>query len=209
VCDDCFGKMFPPESDPRNPVEALDADRNQGERNYIPPTPYRDGQRKVLRSAMEDSSQLPLKVLLLEDETSDCCLFATAVEETGLNIRLVKTVSGGQGGIEYLTGKGRFKNRQENPLPYVIALDLRMGDVSGVEFIEWCHKTDICSRMAVVVLTGAHPDDPEVKKAIRSGVKQLIFKPTTLAGWRDVVRKIYEIGCEHRDGDGHRLAQAA
>ncbi len=134
-----------------------------------------------------------LKLLLIEDEGSDTSLFSMAVGQSGLNI-LLRSVTDGQGGIEYILGRAPYNNRHAYPLPDVVVLDLRMTNVSGVQFLQWCRKNNLCCRMGIAVLTGTHPEDPEVQRAVEVGAKRIFFKPTDFHDWEQVVRQIDEIG---------------
>ena len=134
-----------------------------------------------------------LKLLLVEDEGSDASLFSMAVGQSGLRI-LLRCVTDGQGGIEYILGRAPYNNRHAYPLPDGVVLDLRMPNVSGVQFLLWCRKNNLCCRMGIAVLTGAHPEDPEVQRAVDVGAKRIFFKPTNFHDWEQVVRQIDDIG---------------
>jgi CheY-like chemotaxis protein len=141
-------------------------------------------------------------ILLLDDEESDCHLFEFVLREARLNV-LLRVVTDGNGGIEYLTGKGIYRDRREYPHPDVIVLDLRMRQVSGVEFLKWCRTAASCQRIPVVVLTGAMESDPMISAAILAGANRVHLKPGHIQRLQEIIREVFDLGSHHRKGSAN------
>ena len=86
-------------------------------------------------------------VLLVEDDENDVFLFRRALERTGAPFQLQVARDGGEA-QEYLTGGGRFQNRELFPFPKFIITDDRMPVVSGDAFLKWLknqvHRESLC-----------------------------------------------------------------
>jgi DNA-binding response OmpR family regulator len=55
--------------------------------------------------------------------------------------------------IDYLSGKGRFADRHEFPLPTHVLLDLKLPKVSGVEILRWIRGIPHLATLPVAILS--------------------------------------------------------
>jgi len=152
-----------------------------------------------------------VNILMLEDVESDSQLFGMALENVRANV-LLRTVTDDRGGTEYFSGRGVYRDRKEYPLPDIVVLDLRMQNVSGVEFLKWCRSAAECRSIPVVVLTGIVREDPEIQVAMASGANQVYFKPAAFNHLANIAREIYELGVEAKNKSAapmERASQAA
>ena len=74
----------------------------------------------------------PRPVLLVEDSSDDALLMRLAFQKAGLQNPVVHAQDG-EGAIEYL--KGCLQNQQ--PLPILVLLDIKMPKVDGFETLNW------------------------------------------------------------------------
>lgn len=139
-----------------------------------------------------------LRVLLIEDVESDVILFTLAIKQSGLNIHL-STVEDARAGMDYISGKGVYGDRQKYPFPDLIVSGLLLRIVSGVIFLKWCRATELCRHLPLVVLTGALETEKAIQdEALQSGANRLYFKPGNLDDLTNIVREIYHLGKEYR-----------
>ncbi len=133
-----------------------------------------------------------LRILLVEDHNDDAYLFSLVVKNS-VAAAGVHWVSDGQEAIDYLEGKGPYKNRSSFPRPDLIVVDLRMHRLSGLEFLGWLmgsrHK-----QIPAVIWTGS-PDPQETKEGLMLGAKAIYKKPTR---FQDLVTSIREICAQGR-----------
>jgi len=52
----------------------------------------------------------------------------------------LRIVRDGQKAINYLSGAGKFVDRQKFPLPYLFLLDLKMPRKTGMDVLEWLRE---------------------------------------------------------------------
>src|SRR4051812_5741045 len=114
-------------------------------------------------------------VLLVEDREDDVLLIRKAFERVKMDTA-IQVVRDGEEAIWYLSGIGKYKNRAEYPLPWLVLLDLKMPRVNGFEVLKWIRQQSNCKSLIVVVLTSSeHIQD--VNKAYALGANSFMIKP--------------------------------
>src|SRR3954470_21629342 len=76
--------------------------------------------------------------LLVEDDPNDAHL--VELEFNKMSHLRLKWVRDGAEAIQYLEGRGQYKDRQSFPMPDVILLDLKMPGVGGFDFLRWLQR---------------------------------------------------------------------
>jgi len=138
-----------------------------------------------------------LGILLVDNEESDAELFRIAVEFAGLNIQLHR-VTDGQKAIDYLSGKGIYKDGKEYPVPDLIVVGLFLPVVSGLDFLKWCRTAAICRHLPVVVWTGGLKSEEPVQEALKAGADRLYFKSASMENTENTIREIFSLGMERK-----------
>jgi CheY-like chemotaxis protein len=95
-------------------------------------------------------------ILLVEDNQNDAHLFRLALEGASNDYSL-QTVQNGELAIQYLSGTGRFNDRQEYPFPALVILDMGLPQLSGSEVLDWIKRSPYLGLMLVVILSGQTP----------------------------------------------------
>jgi CheY-like chemotaxis protein len=93
--------------------------------------------------------------LLAEDSENDAFLMQTAFKKAALPNPL-QIVSDGEEAIAYLEGLGRYRDREQFPLPIVVLLDLKMPRKTGFEVLEWIRRQPTLKRIIVIILTASN-----------------------------------------------------
>jgi CheY-like chemotaxis protein len=117
-------------------------------------------------------------ILLVEDDPNDILLMQRAFNRARLANPL-EVVTDGEEAIEYLSGTGKYADREHYPMPLMILLDLKMPRRNGFEVLEWLKEHPEFSQIPVVVLT-ASDQQPDVEKAYRLGARSYLTKPGRL-----------------------------
>jgi len=78
-------------------------------------------------------------ILLAEDREDDVLLIQRAFERARITTTL-HVVRDGEEAIAYLSGSGKYSNRDEYPLPWLVLMDLKMPRVDGFEVLKWVRK---------------------------------------------------------------------
>jgi len=90
----------------------------------------------------------------------------------------VHVAADGQDAIDYLSGIGKYADRDEHPLPRWIFLDLKLPFVHGLEVLEWIRTKPSLTGIAVFILTSS-PEDRDRKRVEQLGAKAYLIKPPT------------------------------
>jgi CheY-like chemotaxis protein len=124
-------------------------------------------------------------VLYVEDEPDDVLFMRMAFERAGLRDSF-RAVGDGGDAIEYLAGKDAYANREQNPLPALILLDLNLPVVSGFEVLKWVRARDEFRALAVVVFSSSAREEDR-STAWELGANEYLEKPHSAAGFVQVV----------------------
>lgn len=131
----------------------------------------------------------PGTVLYAEDEPTDIFFLQHAFATAGIPHRL-QSVPDGEIAIEYLSGTGAFTDREQNPLPCLLLLDINMPKLSGLEVLEWVRKQPQLKKIPVLMLTSSsHPADMEKARHLKAN--DFLLKPSNPAKLVELVRTIH------------------
>jgi len=114
-------------------------------------------------------------ILIAEDEEDYVLLLKRAFAEAQIRNPIL-SVSTGKDTISYLTGDGKYSNREEYPLPDLLLLDLKLPGYSGLEILRWLRAQPGLAGLRVVVLTSSE-QLKDVNDAYRLGANSFLMKP--------------------------------
>ena len=117
---------------------------------------------------------LPL-ILVVDDLEEDTFLIRTSLEKANVDCTF-QAVRSGEEAISYLKGEGKYRDRQEFPLPDLILLDLKMIGMDGFEVLEWIRQHPTLRTLRVVVLTSSDQMQ-DVNRAYEFGANSFLVKP--------------------------------
>src|SRR5258707_1060535 len=92
------------------------------------------GNRTSQVMSAEKTADQPL-ILLVEDREDDILLIQKAFQRAEIQTAL-QVVRDGEEAIWYLSGVGKYANRAEYPLPWLVLLDLKMPRIDGFEVLK-------------------------------------------------------------------------
>lgn len=127
-------------------------------------------------------------VLYVEDEEGDALFMSRAFEQRGLAGSL-QVVGDGRAAIDYLSGSGKYGDREKHPLPTLVLLDLNLPQVSGFGVLEWMRNNPDYARLPVVVFSSSTRADDRIK-ATALGADEFLTKPSSGLQFGDVVEKL-------------------
>lgn len=114
-------------------------------------------------------------ILLVEDREDDVTLVLRSFDKAGVT-NPIQVVGDGEQAIAYLSGSGKYSNRNEHPLPELVLLDLKMPRVDGFEVLKWIRAHPQLSKLRVVVLTSSE-DIRDLNLAYKLGANSFLVKP--------------------------------
>ena len=114
-------------------------------------------------------------ILLAEDEEDYVLLIRRAFNEARIPNPLY-VVSTGPEAMAYLEGAGKYRNRDEYPLPDLLLLDLKLPGYSGLEILAWARSQPGLAGLRILVLTSSDRIK-DVNDAYRLGANSFLTKP--------------------------------
>ena len=117
------------------------------------------------------------RVLLIEDSEDDVFLMRRAVKKAGMPWNL-NVVMDGQEALDYVTGTGKFANREEFPLPSLVFLDLKLPYISGFDLLTTIRNDQTLKEVPIIILTSS-PEERDQLKATELGADVYLIKPPT------------------------------
>lgn len=124
-------------------------------------------------------------ILLVEDDASQVKLMMRAFDKAGVGSRIFHANSGEQV-LSYLSGTGKYADRDKFPMPVLIVLDLRLPDLSGLQLLNVLRAQPATKRVPVVVFSGS-ADDKMIAAAYDSGANSYIPKGGSFQQLSEVV----------------------
>jgi CheY-like chemotaxis protein len=117
-------------------------------------------------------------ILLVEDDMNDAFFLRYAFEQAGIS-NAVKVAEDGKSAMDYLSGSGKYADRDAFPLPSLMLLDLKLPECPGMEVLAWIREQPDLGCLIVIVLTSS-ADPRDVEQAYRMGARSYVVKPLTL-----------------------------
>ena len=94
-------------------------------------------------------------VLLVEDNKDDVFLMQRALQGARIANPVI-VVETGQEAIDYLSGAGKFADRDSYPIPAVVFLDLKLPFTYGHEVLAWIRQRKEFESLIVIMLTSSN-----------------------------------------------------
>ena len=114
-------------------------------------------------------------ILLVEDDSNDSLLLQRAFRRANLP-HLLRVVADGEQAMAYLTGQDPYTDRDENPFPVLVLLDLKLPRKSGLEVLAWLRQQSELKDLPVVVLTSSRQTS-DIDAAYALGANSYMAKP--------------------------------
>lgn len=131
--------------------------------------------------------QMPLEVLLVEDNPSDLKLTMHALKKHHL-ANPVHVARDGAEALEFVYRTGRYANRPDR-LPDLILLDLKLPLVDGIEVLRKIKGDEKTRTIPVVVLTSSR-EDRDLSECYAHGANSYIVKPVDFEQFGDTVSQL-------------------
>ena len=129
--------------------------------------------------------------LVLEDDANDALLIRRAFTNAACHAFVCRNTSEARA---YLVGAGMYADRARFPFPNIFMTDLRLGDESGIHFLEWMRGKDELQELPVIVLSNS-ASAKEVAAANSMGVSQVLQKPRDATALQSMIDKLSREFC--------------
>jgi two-component system response regulator len=133
-------------------------------------------------------------ILQVEDDANDVFLFRHAMKKAGVTNPL-QVATDGQEAIDYLSGTGKFEDREQFPLPDLVLLDLKLPGGMGLDVLRWIRKQP--GMAPVIVILSASAEDEDIATAYLLGANAFLTKPSEASKLESMVRAIKDFWLTH------------
>jgi CheY-like chemotaxis protein len=133
------------------------------------------GAGRVQLTIMASSYHSPRTVLYVEDDPDDFALLKLASQKCGTPFSLQHAGDGEQA-VSYLSGSAAFADREEDPFPDLVLLDLKLPRLDGFEVLQWIRGNPATTSVPVVVLAGSS-FRADIRRALELGANSYAAKP--------------------------------
>ena len=107
-------------------------------------------------------------ILLVDDDENDVVIMTMALKKADLNCPILLATDGREA-QDYLSGTGKFADRHEYPLPYLILMDLKLPRVMGLEVLKWLReRPEFDSTIVLVLSSSPMPEDIQSAYSLRA-----------------------------------------
>jgi len=127
-------------------------------------------------------------ILLIEDNIDDERLTLRALRRNNIMNEVVVACDGLEA-LDFLFGKGQYEGRDVSATPALIALDLKLPKLSGIEVLKRIRSADETRRIPVVVLT-ADDDPKKIQLCYAHGANSFIRKPTEPGEFSEAILQV-------------------
>lgn len=125
-------------------------------------------------------------ILHVDDDPSDVVLLKQACRRAEVSFEL-KTVVDGESALAYLSGTGSFGDREANPLPMLVLLDLKMPRMTGFDVLNWIRSNETFKTLPVVVFTASNQEG-DIRRAYEIGANSYLVKPVGIHTLIDMLK---------------------
>lgn len=116
-----------------------------------------------------------IDILYIEDNADDADIFSRLIKKLNQPIKYT-ILNSGTDAVDYLSGKGRYHDPAEAPMPKLVLLDLNLVGMSGFDILAWARSKERTRWLPIVAFsTSDNPTD--IQQAYAGGVNAYLVKP--------------------------------
>jgi CheY-like chemotaxis protein len=159
--------------DPEVIVEAVKAGAKAYVKTRIPGKESKFDQNAVMEGRKMTAPR-KINILMVEDTEEHAVLLKRSLEKGNLKPRL-SWVTDGNAALDFLHHRGEYTDRQANPRPDLIFLDLKLPKVSGLEVLEQIKSEEGLRDIPVAVLT-VSDEGGDIIRSFQGGAESFFTK---------------------------------
>jgi DNA-binding response OmpR family regulator len=142
-------------------------------------------------------------ILILEDDVDAVELLKSAFRKAGID-RPLRIFASAEPAIAYLSRTAPYESWEENPLPCLVMLDVKLPGKSGLEVLSWM-RSRVHLRSLPVMMVTSSASSVDIEEALRLGIRSYCVKPPAYV---DLVRLAHTIR-RRIEGDSSDTSRSA
>lgn len=131
-----------------------------------------------------------LTILVAEDNEDYAVILQTAMKSIGWT-NPIRIVPDGKEVIKYLSGDGKYSDRETWPFPSVMFVDIKMPLADGFDVLRWVRSHPDCSVLPTMMLSSSD-DERDVRLAYELGANGYFVKPAEVVDLKAMLKSAYE-----------------
>lgn len=140
-------------------------------------------------------------ILVVEDDQSHALLISRVLAKARLANPVVAFHDGNQA-FDYLSGHGEYGDRERQPLPVLVLLDLHVPGISGLDLLQHIRERPDLQSLPVIIFSGSG-ESGDINRAFELGVDTYLVKPVAFDALLDAIGELrLDWVLLGRDGDG-------
>ena len=128
------------------------------------------------------------EILLVEDDPDDLELTLHALRSNKV-VNKIEVARDGEEALDYIFSRGQFAGREQNRLPDLVLLDLKLPKVDGLEVLREIRNNPSTRTLPVVILTSSK-EEKDLVTGYQLGVNSYIQKPVDFSQFRETVKQL-------------------
>lgn len=137
---------------------------------------------------MAELSGEPLHILLVEDNEAHAELVVRSMRDQ-LVVNRIHHVIDGEQALDYLFMRGAYSNREKNPRPNLILLDLRLPKIDGLEVLKTIKTTPDLLRIPVIILTSSDAES-DIARSYDYHANSYVVKPLEFKKFNQMMKDL-------------------
>ena len=133
-------------------------------------------------------------ILQVEDDPNDVFLLQHAMTKAGV-ANPIQVATDGQQAIDYLSGAGKYADREQFPFPCLVLLDLKLPYVMGLNVLKWIREQPWTN--LPVIMFSASAEDADISASYRLGANAFLRKPSEARQLEEIVKAIRDFWLTH------------
>ena len=127
-------------------------------------------------------------ILVVEDNEDDIFFIRRTLKAVAPGLA-ARFVADGRAALQYLRGSDQFADRQQNPTPSLVLLDLKLPFVHGLDVLAEIRNDPNLQALRVYILTSSS-EDKDRSRAEQLGAHGYLVKPPTPAMLDPIIREL-------------------
>ena len=131
-----------------------------------------------------------LTILLAEDNEDYAFILQNTMTTLGWK-NPIRIVHNGKEAMEYLSGEGKYSDREAWPFPSVMFVDIKMPQADGFDVLRWMRNHPECAVPPMIMLSSSD-DEGDVRLAYELGANGYFVKPALVSDLKVMLQAAYD-----------------